>query len=145
MDWTPIIVAIISGVVSSFSAILVFIGNEKTRKQKIEEQNKAQLKVVEDNIKKTLDEHREEYLQGIEKLNTRLDRVEDSITDMQAVYQQQTAVVTLKIDALEKKQDKHNSIIERTYELEKDVAVLKQRETASEKRLRDIEDEKNIH
>lgn len=142
MDWTPIVVAIISGVVSSFSAILVFITNEKSRKQKMEESHKEQLKATEESIKKTLDEHRAEYLDGIEKINKRIDGLEDSFTDLQALYQSTSAVVSLKIDQLEKKQDKHNSIIERTYKLETDVEVLKQRETASEKRLRELEDDR---
>lgn len=142
MDWTPIVVAIISGVVSSFSAILVFIGNEKARKQKTEEAHKEQLKATEDNIKKTLDEHRKEYLDGIAKIDKRIDSLEDSFTDLQATYQSTTAVVTLKIDQLEKATNKHNQVIERTYKLETDVEVLKQRETASEKRLRELEDDR---
>lgn len=32
-----------------------------------------------------------------------------------------------RIEQLEKKQDKHNNLIERTYQLEKDVAVLDER------------------
>lgn len=141
MDWTPIIVAIISGMVSSFSAILVFIGNEKARKAKTEEANKAQLKATEDNIKKTLEEHRKEYLDGIEKINKRINSLEDSFSELQALYQSTTAVVTLKIEQLEKATNKHNQVIERTYILEKDVEVLKQRENASEARIKRMEND----
>lgn len=37
-----------------------------------------------------------------------------------------TALISYRLDILEKKQDKHNQVIERTYELEKDVAVIKE-------------------
>jgi ABC-type branched-subunit amino acid transport system permease subunit len=35
-------------------------------------------------------------------------------------------LTTYRIEQLEKKVDKHNSVIDRTYKLEKDVAMLKQ-------------------
>ena len=34
------------------------------------------------------------------------------------------ALMNYRLDILEKKQDKHNSVVERTYALEKDVAKL---------------------
>ena len=37
------------------------------------------------------------------------------------------AVLQEKIDQLEKKQDKHNQLIERTYELEKDIDIAFER------------------
>ena len=36
------------------------------------------------------------------------------------------ALIAYRLEELEKKQDKHNSVIERTYKLEQDVAVLKE-------------------
>lgn len=36
-------------------------------------------------------------------------------------------LIEYRLDKIEAKQDKHNSVIERTYALEKDVAVLKER------------------
>ena len=35
------------------------------------------------------------------------------------------ALIIYRLEELEKKQDKHNSVIERTYKLEQDVAVIK--------------------
>ena len=36
------------------------------------------------------------------------------------------ALIAYRLEELEKKQDKHNSAIERTYKLEQDVAVIKE-------------------
>ena len=36
------------------------------------------------------------------------------------------ALIAYRLEELEKKQDKHNSVIERTYKLEQDVAVIKE-------------------
>lgn len=83
-------------------------------------------------ITSILETHREEYLKGI-------DEVRHSISEMSSVYQQTVAIIELKIDNLEKKQDKHNSIIERTYQLEKEVGILQNRESVSEHRLTDLE------
>lgn len=58
-----------------------------------------------------LTKDKEEYIEGIK-------RVENSIMEMQAVYQQTVAVVDIKIDNLEKAQNKHNNLIERMYKVE---------------------------
>lgn len=39
----------------------------------------------------------------------------------------QTALIAYRIEQLEKKQDKHNQVIERTYKLEQQVADLEKR------------------
>lgn len=127
MDWTSIWVAIISGLVSSFSAILVFIGNENVRKQKVKEQSEAQLKELEDSITSTLSEHRKEYLDGIDKITKRLDEVDGTITNIQAVYQQNTAVIELKIQTLSDHVEKHNNVVERTYNLESKTGILSEK------------------
>lgn len=106
MDWTQIVVSLISAVVAIVGYVLI----DRREKNK-------QMDAFKKEMLNTLKEHREEYLKGI-------DEVKDSITDLTAKTQQTQAIIELKIDALEKKQDKHNSIIERTYKLERDVAVL---------------------
>lgn len=44
-----------------------------------------------------------------------------------------------RIEQLEKRVEKHNSVIERTYTLEQNVAVLENRERVSEHRIEDLE------
>ncbi len=45
-----------------------------------------------------------------------------------------------KLNDIEKKQDKHNSIIERVYCTERDISVLKEKLKVEEHRIEDIED-----
>lgn len=46
-----------------------------------------------------------------------------------------------RIEQLEKKQDKHNNLIERTYALEKAVSILDERQRAVNDKLASLEDE----
>ena len=135
MDWTQIIVALITVIGATVGTLLVNIREknkdkesrlereatkkaEQEQKELAEKQRQAeQLEKFKEEIIKTLDTHRKEYLEGI-------DGVKDTITDMKATYQTTVATVSLQISNLEEKQDKHNSIIERTYKLESDVRVL---------------------
>lgn len=44
-----------------------------------------------------------------------------------------------RIDELEKKVEKHNNLVERTYHIEQEIAVLENKEKVTEHRLEDIE------
>ena len=146
MDWTQIIVALITVIGATIGTLLVNIrekNRDRTGRIKAENKIKAdkeakeqaqseQLEKFKEEIIKTLDTHRKEYLKGI-------DGVKDTITDMKAAYQTTVATVSLQISNLEEKQDKHNSIIERTYKLESDVRVLEQKEKVSGHRLDKLE------
>lgn len=50
-----------------------------------------------------------------------------------------TALVTYRLEELEKKVDKHNSLIERTYQLEKRCDVYDEKFKVSNHRLDDLE------
>lgn len=65
--------------------------------------------------------------------------VKEMINELKAHQEKMQATVELRLDTLEKKQDLHNSVIERTYKLEQQVAVLDNREKVSENRLSDLE------
>ena len=54
-----------------------------------------------------------------------------------------TKLITYRIEQLEKKVDKHNNTIERTYELEKKVDVLEERVEVANHRIKDLEDEQH--
>lgn len=49
-------------------------------------------------------------------------------------------LVNFRFEALEKKQDKHNGIIERTYCNERDISVLKEQIKVENHRIQDLED-----
>ena len=51
----------------------------------------------------------------------------------------QTELTLYRIGELEKKQDKHNTLIERMYKVEEDVAVLKEQYKVENHRIQDLE------
>lgn len=52
------------------------------------------------------------------------------------------ALIAFRLEQLEKKVDKHNTVIERTYELEKRADVFENRMKVQEHRMEDLEHEK---
>jgi hypothetical protein len=64
----------------------------------------------------------------------------DNFSEMRAQTQNWQSVMEVKFDNLEAKVMKHNNFMERIATLEKDVAVLQNREKVSENRLRDLEE-----
>lgn len=46
-----------------------------------------------------------------------------------------------KLESMDKKQDKHNQVIERTYKLESDVEVLKEQVKVENHRIEDLEEQ----
>ena len=65
--------------------------------------------------------------------------LKDVISGINANFQQQIAIIDIKIGDLTKQVEKHNSVIDRTYALEKTVGILENRESVSEHRLTDLE------
>lgn len=51
------------------------------------------------------------------------------------------ALMEYKLDELAKRVDKHNSVIERTYNLEKDMAVVMEKIGVANHRIKDLEQE----
>ena len=49
------------------------------------------------------------------------------------------ALIEYRLKELEKKQDKHNDVIERTYKLEQNVAVMEEQIKVSQHRIDDLE------
>lgn len=140
MDYNIILPALISGIVTAFGSILGFVATQKNLKQKEEEARQKQLTDLENRLSNKLTAHKTEYLAEIGEVKHSIRNLEDTIAEMKAEYQTTVATVTLQIGSLEQKQDKHNSVIERTYALEKDVRVLENRESVSEHRIHDIEE-----
>ena len=131
MDWTQIIVALITVIGATIGTLLVNIrekNRDRTERIKAENKIKAdkeakeqaqseQLEKFKEDIIKTLKDHRKEYIEGINE-------VKDTISEIKSEYKSTVTAVSMQIKNLEEKQDKHNSIIERTYKLETDVKVL---------------------
>lgn len=49
-------------------------------------------------------------------------------------------VIENKISTLEKKQDKHNNLIERTYTNEREISIIKEKLSVENHRIDDLED-----
>lgn len=49
------------------------------------------------------------------------------------------ALIELRLDKIEEKQDKHNNVIERTYKLEERMSVSEQKVIANEARIKQLE------
>lgn len=106
---------------------LVYKTNKTTRSQQIE-----QIKNFQKDTRTEMSRIQDAYADSIVE-------VKNLISDLASKQDKMQTVIELRLDALEKKQDKHNSVIERTYKLEQQVAVLNNREKVSENRLNDLE------
>jgi len=123
-----VIVALIGCVATLIGSVLTFIFEIKKLRV---EQAKYQEEVRES--------HQKQFDDLKDTVNDKVGGLEDSIKEMKFEYEKQTALTTEKLVQLEKKQDKHNNLIERMYAAEKDIEVLKNREKVSEHRLEDLE------
>ena len=113
--------SLITGGVTALGSILGFIATTSAQK-------KNTLKTIEDKV----DKHHEEYVK-------RIDAVENSISEIKSSTDKWQSNMEIRFDNLEHKVMKHNNFMERVAVLEKDVAVLQNRESVSEHRLTDLE------
>ena len=60
-----------------------------------------------------------------EELKANIASLKDDISSVNANFQQQFAVMDVKIETLSNRVEKHNNVIERTYKLEQAVADLR--------------------
>lgn len=139
MDLSAILPSIITGAVTALGTILGFITATKENKRKAEEAHNKALEDFKISFDNKLDGHKEEYMREIAKVKDAVRQNNDNLTDMRAQTQNWQSVMEVKFDALEKKVMKHNNFMERVAVLEKDVAVLQNRESVSEHRLTDLE------
>ena len=97
---------------------------------------KAETKRKKMDVEANKDQDMSSLLDGrITTLFNKVDELTDTVSELKAAHQQ---TVTL-IEVLSERVEKHNNVIERTYALEKQVAVLDNREKVSENRLSDLE------
>lgn len=149
IEWILAIFGIAVSVVAFFKAlewVIEKINNKHDKDQKIDansddledykkktdtaiEDLKTMVINLENSINSKIDEQNKEYMQNLradkEEYLECIRKIDSSIMEMQAVYQQTVAIVDIKIENLTKQVEKHNSVVERTYALEKDVAILK--------------------
>ncbi len=139
MDISTVLPSIITGAVTALGTILGFITATKESKQKTKAAHDKALADFQANIESKLDAHKVEYMSEISKVNNAIRQTNDNMTDLRAQTQQYQAVMEERFSHLEEKVMKHNNFMERVAILEKDVAVLQNRESVSEHRLTDLE------
>ena len=61
------------------------------------------------------------------------------IMELDAKYQQSIALISCKIDELDRKQAIHNGVIERVYNLEKQMLVQTEKQSVANHRIDDLE------
>lgn len=139
MDWTQIIIALLTVVGTVTGSVLVYKGQIKQLEASQKASQKEQLGELKKELTSKLDEHRKEYLEGIADVKNSIENTNAKMTDLKSEYQTSIATINLSLSNLTKQVEKHNSVVERTYVVETDVAVLKNRESVSEHRIEDLE------
>ena len=139
MDLSAILPSIITGTVTALGTILGFITATKENKEKAKAAHDKALADFQEKIENKLEEHKGEYMEKISKVNNSIKETNDNLTDLRAQTQTYQAVMEERFNNLEAKVMKHNNFMERVAVLEKDVAVLQNRESVSEHRLTDLE------
>ena len=61
------------------------------------------------------------------------------LIEIQAKNEQVIAVITCKIEELDRKQAIHNSVIERVYQLEKFASLMQEKQSVANHRIDDLE------
>ena len=107
--YVPVVNTLITGGISLAVAFGTWhITMKKDREKQVEE------------VKQVLDDHRKEYLSGIQD-------VKNEVSDFKATVQTYTAVTNEKIDTLSDHVEKHNSVLERTFRIEEQVKSIDHR------------------
>ena len=109
MNWTALIEVVISSTITLVGCMI---------------NNHAQLRKRDIDQDKHIADIKEELNKQISDVKAEL---REQMMELNAAYQQSTAVITIKLDDLDKKQEKHNKVIERTYNLESYTKLLDER------------------
>lgn len=72
-----------------------------------------------------------------------MDKFETRLTQFESDTRHNVEKIDLRIDLLTKTVEKHNSVIERTYELEKKAELCEEKIKVANNRIRDLETREN--
>lgn len=134
-----IIPSFITGIVTMLGSILTFIATTKKNKIEQDKTHEKQLEQLRDSLEKRMDKDKAEAQKGMDIINNHIKEYSDNFSELRAQTQTYQAVMEERFNNLEAKVMKHNNFMERVAILEKDVAVLQNRESVSEHRLADLE------
>jgi hypothetical protein len=129
MEWLIAILTIV------FTPSLTLLGTAIVERSKL----KGKRMELEEKKDTALLDCQAKHAVNVEKIknefNTRLDEIQSSLSDIKNEQLRNTLTIT----QLQKDVQKHNGVMERTIILERDMAVLQNRESVSEHRLTDLE------
>ena len=133
MEW---LIAVISAFISgAFSlAVCIFNNNAQLRKRDIEQDK--HIEEIKTELQKQVTDVSNEMQKTVSAVKSEL---HEQIIELSAAYQQSTAVITVKLDDLDKKQSIHNGVIERVYKLESDQKVTDEKIKVANNRILDLE------
>ena len=109
---TEAYIPIVNTLISSGISLIVAFGTWHVTMKKDREKQTEEVKQV-------LDKHREENLSRIQELK-------DEVSSIKSTVQLNQAVTNEKIDTLSDRVERHNNVIDRTYKLEREMAVAKE-------------------
>ena len=117
---TELLMTIITEIVGLIGIVLTFVVSNKKLKneqaQRMDEHNDVIMKQISESQKNTQEEMNR--IQGY--FSNHAAEVQKALSDIRTSQE----VVEVKLAQLEKKQDKHNEVIERVYKLESQMSVL---------------------
>lgn len=129
MEWLIAILTIV------FTPSLTLLGTAMVERSKL----KGKRMELEEKKNETLVECQKLHSDRLEKVkgefSARLDEIQSTLSEIKNEQLRNTLAIT----QLQKDVQKHNGVMERTIILERDMAVLQNRESVSEHRLTDLE------
>lgn len=106
---------IITALITAGTTLIVSIGtwhvSAKASKKKDQEELRKLMSDQKDELQKMIEGYRKE-------LHDKFDELQEDVTKVNADVQQHIAVITVKIDELSNRVEKHNQVIDRTGALE---------------------------
>lgn len=139
MDLSAVLPSIITGAVTALGTILGYIKATKENKRKAEEAHNKALEEFRSDINNKLEEHKTQYLMEIESVKQAVRQNNDTIKAISAENREFQSVIKVEIKTLSDKQEKHNKVIERTYNLEERTSVIEEKVRVANHRIEDLE------
>lgn len=129
-----IIGKIVTGTLTALVTLGVCLINNavqlKRDREAREQQANEQLKALKDDMSKQINEIRADFMAHMQELIATQQDINNSI-----------ALFSYKLQDLEKRIEKHNQVVDRTYALERDMDVAKEQYAMTNKRLVSLEEE----
>lgn len=121
----PAYSSLITGALTSLTTVSLTIGGWIVADKHSKKAEKEKLRLM-------LEDHKAASNEQIASIHSAIGELRHEYTDSQNI-------IELKLDTLTKQVEKHNNVIERTYALEKDMDVMKERSSVANHRISDLE------